>query len=60
MPFPFENRPKWPGPNTGVQNHLAGINLPVVAGVSLLPGPLRGKELHFMKIIFNMDYYIFF
>lgn len=65
VPFPFVNCSKWPWSNAGVQNHLAGINLPVVARVSLLPGPLKGKELQFrytyyapknaFKTIFDID-----
>lgn len=40
MPFPFVHSPEGAGADAGLQEDLAGLDLPVVAGVPLVPRPL--------------------
>lgn len=42
MPFPFVHGPEGAGADAGLQEDLAGLDLPVVAGVPLVPRPLDG------------------
>lgn len=42
MPFPFVHGPEGAGADAGLQEDLAGLDLPVVAGVPLVARPLGG------------------
>lgn len=44
VPFPFVDGSKRARTDAGVQVHLAGLDLPVVTGVPLVPGPLNQKQ----------------
>lgn len=44
MPFPFVHGPEGAGADAGLQEDLAGLDLPVVAGVPLVPRPLGGRS----------------
>lgn len=44
VPFPFVHGPEGAGADAGLQEDLAGLDLPVVAGVPLVPRPLDGGE----------------
>lgn len=46
MPFPFVHSSKGAWTNSWVKHDLTGLNLPVVAWVSLVPRPLQTTERH--------------
>lgn len=44
VPFPFVHGPEGAGADAGLQEDLAGLDLPVVAGVPLVARPLEGRS----------------
>lgn len=46
VPFPFVHGPEGAGADAGLQEDLAGLDLPVVVGVPLVPRPLDGGGIN--------------